>query len=303
MMTINVDKENANVCYNDEKHVYWDKIDNEKYISVTTLIHEFSQPFDSEFFSKYKALERIMTPSVFKLEKGGLLKTRKIDDAYLNSKSIDNSVFQETVDVILAEWKEKNKVACDRGTEIHAMFENLFYQGNFDVVKDLNITKDYICKKNKYDILNVDKGVFPELMLDYKSPDGKLRIAGQSDIIIKTGNEIYVLDFKTNKKLDEKSYFNPKTKKSTMMLYPLNNLMDCNMVHYQLQLSTYAWMIKQAYPEMVIKSLVIIHIDHDGVENRYELEYIPKDVENMINFYKRELEHKDFLKENERIKF
>ena len=33
-----VDKQNGNVCYNDEEHIYWNEKDNGKYISVTTLI-------------------------------------------------------------------------------------------------------------------------------------------------------------------------------------------------------------------------------------------------------------------------
>lgn len=303
MTMIKVDKENANICYNDEIHSYWDKKDKEKYISVTTLIHEFTQPFDEAFFSKYKALERLLDVGIFKFHKGGLLKTKLIDEKFISSIGLNAETFQKMVDTILAEWKETNRVACERGTKLHAQFENSFYDRNFEIIRNLKIDRNYVCEKDKYDFLNVDKGVFPELMLDYKSEDGVIRIAGQSDIVIKDGNDIYVCDFKTNKKLDEKSYFNTKTKKSTMMLYPLNNLMDCNMVHYQVQLSTYAWMLKQINPNFNIKPLLIIHIDHSGNENQYELDYIPDAVEKMIHFYKMELEHKAFLKSNERIKF
>ena len=44
-----VDKQHQNVCYNDEKHVYWNENDNEKYVSVTTLIHKYVNEFDSAF--------------------------------------------------------------------------------------------------------------------------------------------------------------------------------------------------------------------------------------------------------------
>lgn len=44
-----VDKENDDVIYSDEQHVYIDKRDKEKYISVTTLIHKYVNEFDAQF--------------------------------------------------------------------------------------------------------------------------------------------------------------------------------------------------------------------------------------------------------------
>lgn len=54
-------RKNGNVCYNDEFHRYWDEgNEDSKYVSVTTLIHGFSQPFDKEFWSAYKALQKLL---------------------------------------------------------------------------------------------------------------------------------------------------------------------------------------------------------------------------------------------------
>ena len=142
-------------------------------------------------------------------------------------------------------------------------------------------------KKNYFDLASVEKGVFPELMIDYK--DGVFRIAGQSDLVIKYGNEIWIKDWKTNKKLDDKSYFNSKTKKYKSMLYPLNGLMDCNLVHYQIQLSTYAWMIQKLNPEFIIKDLILVHFDHQGNQNIYHLDYLKKDVEKMLRWHKHQV--------------
>ena len=44
-----VDKENENVIYNDETHTYLSKKDGSKYVSVTTLIHAYTHPFQSDF--------------------------------------------------------------------------------------------------------------------------------------------------------------------------------------------------------------------------------------------------------------
>ena len=46
---LSIDKENDNVIYNDQQHVYIDKTDGSYYISVTTLIHNYTNIFDSAF--------------------------------------------------------------------------------------------------------------------------------------------------------------------------------------------------------------------------------------------------------------
>jgi hypothetical protein len=71
-----VDKENDSVFFNDLEHLYLDKTSGEPYISVTTLIHHYSNPFNSAFFSKYKALEALADPDHFSLVKPGLLATQ-----------------------------------------------------------------------------------------------------------------------------------------------------------------------------------------------------------------------------------
>lgn len=81
------------------------------------------------------------------------------------------------------------------------------------------------------------------------------------------------------------------------MLYPLTNLMDCNYMHYTLQLSTYAYMLQQLNPEFVVKQLILVHYDHDGNETTYNLDYLKEDVERMFSFHK-----KNMIKEKQRAK-
>ena len=46
---IKVDKENDEAFFNDETHKYYNKETMQKYVSVTTLIHNYSQEFDENF--------------------------------------------------------------------------------------------------------------------------------------------------------------------------------------------------------------------------------------------------------------
>ena len=44
-----IDKENDTTVYSDDEHKKKKKNDNSKFISVTTLIHKYTQEFDEEF--------------------------------------------------------------------------------------------------------------------------------------------------------------------------------------------------------------------------------------------------------------
>ena len=288
-----VDKQNQNVFYNDEKHTYWDE--NGKYVSVTTLIGKFGQEFDKEFWSAYKALEKLLTAEEFKAEKSQLLKTHKINLKYFyDTYDFTSNDYNKAQQDILDEWQKTNLEACERGSKIHADLEQSMYKNcNAELKKYgfggkfTSYTNSQLDKENT-DISKIEKGVFPEFLIYRKSNDGKFRLAGQIDLLIKDGNDIYIFDYKTNAKLDEKSFFDTRTKKCTMMRYPLNNIMDCNKMHYALQLSTYAWMLQKLNPMFTIKKLMLIHYDHNGNVTEHDLEYLKDDVERMCKFYKKE---------------
>lgn len=287
-----IDKRNGVCCYNDEAHAYWKETDNERYTSVTTLIGKFEAKFDKDFWSKYKALERLLGKEKFALEKGRILKTHKIEEEVLELYDIDMNTFLSTQQDILDEWEQANKESCERGTEIHAKLEAYSKGGKFKekIVPQLNRDFDnFKCYVNpdKNELLkSIDKGILPEYLVYRESDDGILKIAGQIDLLIKDGNDFYIVDYKTNKEIKMKSGFDTATKRNAMMQYPLNNLMDCNYVHYTLQLSTYAWMIQKMNPEYNIKGLILIHYDHSGNVKTYQLDYLKSDVERMLAYYK-----------------
>lgn len=78
-----IDKINGNVAFNDEVHRYWNVNDNSiNYISVTTMIERYGQPYDKEFWSSYKALEKILDSESWKIEKKSLLTTKKFDKKF-----------------------------------------------------------------------------------------------------------------------------------------------------------------------------------------------------------------------------
>ena len=303
-----IDKQNGNVRYNDEEHLYWD--DDGKYISVTTLIGKYANAFDKDFWSAYKALERIMTSEQFRMEKSKLLQTRVVDiDNILNIYDLKLLDFNKAQQDILDEWQRQNEESCKRGTAIHAQLENMYVKKSNTDLKKYGLGGTFLVNTNKslemnnQTLLEIDKGVFPEYLVSRKSEDGKFKLAGQIDLLIKDGNNIWVRDYKTNRKIDQKSYFDPVTKKNQMMLAPLSNIMDSNYWHYALQLSTYAWMLQKINPEFKIQGLTLEHHDHFDNIVEYEVPYLKSDVERMCKDYKLKLILKERADRRKPIEF
>lgn len=298
-----IDKQNGPVAFSEDEHIYWNVNDNEKYISVTTLIHRFTQPFDKDFWSAYKALEKILPKESWAIEKKSLLNIKKFNESILDVYNISINDFNKVQQEILDAWDEENRKSCERGTKIHLDIENSFYENPKDIsLQKFGIGGKFECKKD-YPELDLEYGVYPEYLIYRQSDDGILRIAGQVDLIVKSGNEITIIDHKTNKKIDQKSGFNTTTKSSTKMKYPLNTLDDCNFWHYTMQLSTYAWMLQKINPNFIIKDLILNHYDHNGNNTIYHCEYLKKEVERMLYFYKKELISEQQKAKRKRIEY
>lgn len=298
-----IDKQNGNVAFENDSHTYWNVNDNERYVSVTTLIHKYTQEFDKDFWSAYKALEKLIPKDSWNIEKKSLLNTKKFNKDILDAYSISELEFNKAQQDILDAWDEENRKSCERGTKIHEDIENSFYKSPKDIsLQKFGLGGKFECKKD-YSELDLDYGVYPEYLIYRESDDKVLRIAGQVDLIVKAGNEITIIDHKTNKKIDQKSGFDSTTRSNAKMKYPLNNLMDCNFYHYTLQLSTYAWMLQKINPSFVIKDLILNHYDHNGKNTLYHCEYLKKDVERMLYHYKKELILEKKRNERKRIEY
>lgn len=192
-----ITKQNGNIAFEEEAHIYYDVTEpNEKFISVTTLIHSFTQPFDKEFWSAYKAMEKLLTKEAWAIEKKSLLKDKKFNKELLDLYNITENDFNREQQAVLDAWDAENRKSCERGTKIHADLENSFYKKK----KDIDISKYHIggkfeCVKD-YTELDLENGIYPEYLISRVSPDKVLRLAGQIDLLVKKGNAITIADWK-----------------------------------------------------------------------------------------------------------
>lgn len=292
-----IDKESDDIMFFDDTHEYISKKDGVKGVSVTTLIHHYTNPFDEDFWSSYKALEALLPEDLFYVVKPSLLASKKFSKEYITKFKIDPKKFEKKKQEILDGY-EKNRVeSCERGTKIHANIESSFYAGNKKEIKKYGVGGSLPIYEGRYPT-KVEAGVYPEYLVSYRKDD--FLLTGQVDICwIDHDGNLYIGDHKTNRKIEMKSYYDKKTKSSVKMKFPLNNIDDVNGRVYELQLSTYAWMLQQNNPELKVKRLFIHWIDHDGKESFIDVDYRKSDVERMIKHY---MKHLKIQKELDRDK-
>lgn len=288
-------------------HIYKNTKDGSTYTSVTTLIKKYTNEFNADYWSSYKALERIIPSFKFKLK----ISNGKLENIIARLSDTDFTLFELYKLEILADWARGNEDAQNKGTTIHLEKENNSYSSNYET-NPFTLKPSLVFQKQELDydnyslcdnLYDLPDGFYPELLIwneDYK-------IAGQSDkVFIETvGNTRFVDidDYKTNKKINYSSFFDTKKKESQKMKFPLQDLMDCNSVHYSLQLSTYGYMLSQM--GFVVRNLAITHIDtNKNTEKlismnyrRHEIEAIMKDLkskelEKSINSFKTKLKLK-----------
>lgn len=124
--------------------------------------------------------------------------------------------------------------------------------------------------------------IVPTQCIEVDSPDHSY-LAGRG--LIPTHN--------TNKAINMESYRNADGSYQ-MMKYPLDNLMDCNSVHYQLQTSLYTWILLRKYPNLNPKDPVIIHFyDKENTKkaNKYMFRYIPEAVIMMLRYFRDNIDY------------
>jgi len=194
---MNIDKQNGNVCFNEEAHVYFNAKDTKKkYISVTTLIHKFEPVFDTDFWSAYKAIEQLVAPDYWRQIKKELLSTKKYSPELLAGYDISIDAFNAAQQNILDGWQKENLASTKRGSSIHNNLEQSFYKQKTDIsLQQYGIGGKFVCVEGRTE-LDLENGVYPEYLIYYESPDGKVNIAGQIDLLVKEGNKFSIIDWK-----------------------------------------------------------------------------------------------------------
>lgn len=150
---------------------------------------------------------------------------------------------------VLDEWNLENLHSTIKGSMIHEFAQSL-WEGKDYIFNYDNLPEQIDKQRLQVELLNMSKQAI-KFYNDYKDlydlvgceiylgvPD--YDECGATDMILmnKFTKGIWILDFKSNKKIDYESFGHKKMK------IPLNKYEDCNFVHYSIQLNAYDYKLK-----------------------------------------------------------
>tara|TARA_Y100000034_G_scaffold135019_1_gene205354 strand:+ start:416 stop:1249 length:834 start_codon:yes stop_codon:yes gene_type:complete len=269
------------VIFKEDGHIYESldsNLDNDgiKWLSVTAFVSMFKPNFNAKAQAKK------------------------------SSKNKRSKWYKMSEKDILAAWNGESERAIGLGNWYHTQrekdileFQTIERQGvEIPIIKPIEDTKGIkIAPEQK--LLD---GVYPEHLVYLKSAG----LCGQADLVEVVKNKIHITDYKTNKEIKDKGFTNWEGITSKMF-NPVNHLDDCNLNHYNLQLSLYAYIIKKHNPKLKIGSLTIQHVKFKlaGVDKNnypiskivngepviedvkmYELPYLKNEVRSIVMWLK-----------------
>ncbi len=221
------------ITFDEANHTYTAP-DGTPLTSVTRVIKELQTPFDTEYWSARKAAER------------GVSK-----------------------DVIIAEWEEKRRASAERGTRVHAYIHHMLAAMGGQPPSDPRFILSNLPEERAFAAFlrdAYDRGSFDvaPLALEYVIGDVELGIAGTVDALFTNPNygpyygDIYLFDWKTGGKFATSNRFQT-------LLPPFDDLDDCELNYYSLQVSLYALILRRAgLTALLMERAYIVHLASDG---------------------------------------
>ena len=214
------------------KHHYFID-DNPDTISVSQLIAKFFPKFDSEYWSRKKAKERLKA----------------------NYEKITEENVLRMQEIILVEWKTKGENAANLGTELHKAIED--YYNGLVYKKETPEFKYFLKFKERYATMKPYRG-------EWRVFDEEYLIAGTIDMVYqKDGNEFYMFDWKRSKKVvDDQG--NPKLPSYDYASGELSHLSDNSYNKYAIQQNIYKYILEKRYDKKITSmNLLILHPNFD----------------------------------------
>lgn len=213
-----------NITFLDKPHKYF--LGTQEMISVTTLIHNYQESFDENYWSDYKSKE--LNIPQYKIKRA---------------------------------WDFINKKGTMKGSLIHDYAENKFLNKVFDYPHELilnefgfdPIINEYkITKKHVDNFIKISKNKLIPIKTELVVYDIESLVAGMLDMLffnIKE-NEYQIWDHKTNKILTLEN-------KSKYLNGILSTLEDCDIEIYSLQLALYKYIIEKNTSMKLGKSYIV----------------------------------------------
>ncbi len=202
--------------------------------SATEFISQFFEKFDKEKWSKHVA------------KRDGL-----------------------TVEEVLELWKNKADASCKFGHYVHNYAEALIKKTK---------TPEPVTKNHKTYFKAIDKFMENENheFFDAEKIIGSstIGIAGMIDGLSRTDEGIFLIDWKTNKRIEKYGYNNRTCPP------PLELLQDCKFSKYTLQLSLYRYILEKFYG-WDVAGMMLVHLKAENYDI-HEVKYLKEEIKTML---------------------
>jgi hypothetical protein len=222
-------KEDGHIYQSLDENLEKDKIN---WTSVTSFIAKFKPKFDKEAVAKKSC------------------KNKRSKWYGLKPKEVINI------------WEKESQRAIDLGNWYHNQresdmldFKTIEREGvEIPIIKPIVDSNGVKIAPNQ----KLEPGVYPEHFAYLKSAC----ICGQADLVEIVNGKVNITDYKTNKEIKEKGFVNWEGITSKMFK-PLTHLDDCNLNHYNIQLSLYMYIILKHNPKLKPGKLTIQHVSFE----------------------------------------
>ena len=216
-------------------------------MSVTRLIEEYTQEFDSQAVAERVALKQ-------------------------------NKSVQEVLD----EWEYKNKFACEKGSTCHEFAQSL-WSGNEYIFKEFDNSEGYfiateLITTQACNFHNDYEDRLEHLADEFVIGSEEYDIASAIDhlFINKLTGGLVLVDYKTNSDIHKNERY------AKNMKVPLSHLKDFTLNHYYIQLSIYKYIVEK-YTNLKIEEMFIVWFS-ENIDNYeiIEIPYLKKEVEEIL---------------------
>jgi hypothetical protein len=169
------------------------------------------------------------------------------------------------------DWEINNQLSTTLGSIVHKYIENFY--SNKKIPIEQTLISNVLGKYEKHILLQkIPKLIsyFHEFHNDFIHLIGaktefvigdinNTKICGMVDLLCynEKTDTFEIIDFKTNKKIKTASAY------KTKMISPFNDLPDCELAHYTIQLNTYRYIIEK-YTNLKITGLKIVWLNSDN---------------------------------------
>lgn len=232
-----------------EPHVY--TIDNVPIPSVSIVISKFFPEFDSIYWARKKAIE--------KLELGG-------------SELIESNI-QKEANSIAKKWKDKAEKAAKEGSYLHKKIENYYLEQGYIRTEEFDLFEDF----------NKDNPAIKPYRTEWRIFDEEYNIAGTIDLISKNNNSFEIYDWKRSKKIVD-AYTGELIKENKWQkgIGQLSEVEDTSYNRYCLQQSLYKYILEKNYAVKISNMyLIVLHPDYDSY-HKVEVPYLKSEIEYIL---------------------